>query len=242
MLRAGTTVCLAVAAVLIFWCPAFSQQPAAPDEQICDVHADAALGLEDYPTAIKLHRYLLRSHPNDALAHYHLGFAYGMMGRSIEEIDEYQKAVTLGLQSWDLFLNLGLAYAAREELSDAAEALEHAALLGPERPETHFNLALVYEAENMLSEALKEITIARRLSPDDQDIENTNAILCAEMGDLPCARKLWTHLAQAGYSPARANLTILTRITSPGQSLSPLIERSPLVTERQRAIGKSCED
>jgi Flp pilus assembly protein TadD len=145
------------AAVLIVSRPAFSQQPAASDEQICDVHADAALGLEDYQTAIKLHWYLLRSHPNDALAHYHLGFAYGMMGRGAEEIDEYRKAVTLGLHSWDLFLNLGLAYTARGELSDAAEALEQAILLDPERPETHFNLALVYEAEHRLSQALKEM-------------------------------------------------------------------------------------
>jgi Flp pilus assembly protein TadD len=243
MWRIGTTVCLAAATVLIVWCrPAFSQQPAAPDEQICDVRADAALGLEDYPTAIKLHQYLLRSHPNDALAHYHLGFAYGMVGRSAEEIDEYQKAVTLGLHNWDLFLNLGMAYVAQGELADAAEALEYAALRAPERPETHFNLALVYEAEHRLSEALKEITIARRLSPDDQDIENTNAVLCAEMGDVHCARMLWTHLAQAGYSPARANLAILTRITSPGRNLSPLIERPPLVTEQQHAMGKSCED
>jgi Flp pilus assembly protein TadD len=242
MLRAGTTVCLAVAAVLIVRCPAFSQQPAAPDEQICDIRADAALGLEDYPTAIKLHQYLLRSHPNDALAHYHLGFAYGMVGRNAEEIDEYQKAVTLGLRNWDLFLNLGLAYAAQGELANAAEALEYAALRAPERPETHFNLALVYEAENRLREALKQITIARRLSPDDQDIENTNAILCAEMGDLRCASNLWTRLAQAGYSPARANLAILARIASPGSGLSPLIEPSPLVTERQHAMCRSRED
>jgi Flp pilus assembly protein TadD len=242
MWRAGTTICLAVAVVLIVQCPAFSQPPVASDEQICDVRADAALGLEDYPTAIKLHRDLLRLHPNDALAYYHLGFAYGMVGRSAEEIDEYQKAVTLGLHNWDLFLNLGLAYAAQGELADAAEALEHAALRAPERPETHFNLALVYEAEHRLSEAMKEITIARRLSPDDQDIENTNAILCAETGDVLCARKVWTRLAQAGYSPARANLAILARITSPGPGLSPFIARSPLVTERQRAMGKSCED
>ena len=111
MLRAGATLCFVAAAVFIVSRPAFSQQPAAPYEQICDIRADAALGLKDYQTAIRLHRYLLRSHPNDALAHYHLGFAYGMVGRSAEEIDEYQKAVTLGLHSWDLFLNLGLAYA-----------------------------------------------------------------------------------------------------------------------------------
>ena len=37
--------------------------------------------VEDYSSAVTLHRKFLSSHPNDALAHYHLGFAYGMVGR-----------------------------------------------------------------------------------------------------------------------------------------------------------------
>jgi len=215
-MRAGAIACAAAAAVLIFCGPVFSQRPLASDKQICDVPADSALGLEDYPTTIMLHRRLLRSRPNDALAYYHLGFAYGMVGRGAEEIEEYQRAVTLGLDSWDLFLNLGLAYTDRQEWSNAAEALEHAVRLAPERPETHFNLALVYERENKLSEALKEIIISRRLEPEDHEIENTNAVLCAEMGDLLCARNIWTHLIQAApsYSPARINLALLSRITS----------------------------
>jgi len=216
MLQARTTVFAAAAAVLALCQPAFSQQPAGSDKQICDVPADSALGLEDYPTTIKLHRRLLRSHPNDALAHYHLGFAYGMVGRIPEEIDEYRMAAALGLDKWDLFLNLGLGFAERGELSNADSALEHAVLLGPDRAETHFNLALVYEKEHRLSEALREITISRRLEPQDPDELNTNAMLCAEMGDFVCARDLWTHLVQTapGYSPAQANLAILSRTTN----------------------------
>ena len=49
------------------------------DEQVCDVHADYALGVEDYSEAIRLHVEVLRKHPDNALAHYHLGFAEGMM-------------------------------------------------------------------------------------------------------------------------------------------------------------------
>lgn len=212
MLRTRATVYVAAAAVLVFMRPAFSQQP-APYQEICDVDADSALGLEDYATAIRLHSRILRSHQNDALVHYHLGFAYGMVGRLSEEVEQYRTAATLGLAKWDLFLNLGLAYAERGELSNASTALEHAVLLGPERGEAHFNLAIVYERENMLSQALREITIARRLEPHDLDVSNTNAILCAETGDFHCAHNLWTYLVQSApdYSPARANLAILSR-------------------------------
>jgi Tfp pilus assembly protein PilF len=118
-----------------------------------------------------------------------------MERRSAEEIGEYRRAATLGLQNWDLFLNLGLAYAERLELANALAALKRAVSLAPERVETHFNLALLYEQETRRNEALK-ITVARRLDPQDLDVENTNAILCAEISDLVCARNLWTHLVR----------------------------------------------
>ena len=99
----------AIALVLLAW--AIDRSWAAnSDGEICDLTADSALGLEDYPAAIVLHREFLRSHRDDALAHYHLGFAYGMTGRTTYEINEYLTAARLGLHKWDLFLNLGLAY------------------------------------------------------------------------------------------------------------------------------------
>jgi len=45
--------------------------PAGSQDQLCDVRADYALRVEDYPRAIALHLKLLRSDSHDALAHYH---------------------------------------------------------------------------------------------------------------------------------------------------------------------------
>jgi Flp pilus assembly protein TadD len=92
-----------------------SSVAAASEQQICDVNADLALGLEDYPTAIALHRIVLRAHNEDALAHYHLGFAYGMTGRTRDESSQYLAATKLGLRKWDLFLNLGIAYMSQND-------------------------------------------------------------------------------------------------------------------------------
>ncbi len=217
MLPVGAKMRTAVAALVIFLSAILSSRVAAADEQICDVTADTALGLEEYPTTIMLHRRVLRSHPDNALAHYHLGFAYGMMGRVGEEINEYRAAVNLGLNKWDLFLNLGLAYLNQHEFAKATAAFENAVLFGPEHAETHFNLAIVYEREGRLGEALQEITASRYLAPEDLDADNMNGVICAEMGDLVCARDVWTRLVQIapGYAPARANLTILTRSCQP---------------------------
>jgi Flp pilus assembly protein TadD len=246
MSRAGIKT-IAATALLIFLSAAVSSWAFARKEEVCDVAADSALGVEDYATAVTLHRKLLGSHPNDALAHYHLGFAYGMLGRDADEISEYLAAVNLGFQKWDLFLNLGQAYLERHELAHATAALQTAASLGPEHAETHFNLALVYARRNRLPEALREITASRRLAPEDLDAGNTNAIICAEMDDLSCAQDTWTDLIQRApdYAPARRNIVILRRRTTlivQSKQHQELPDSQPEVTAGHVVGGQFFED
>jgi Flp pilus assembly protein TadD len=200
---------------LLFWPAAFSWAGASGKE-VCDVNPDVALGLEDYATAIALHLKVLRAHNDNALVHYHLGFAYGMTGRSTDEIREYRAAAGLGLREWDLFLNVGLAYLGQGDSQRAIGALRTAVLLGPDHPEPHFNLAIAYEARHQFHEALREITASLRLAPSDPDAHNTKAIICSELGDLACARDEWTHLVQVApyYMPAHINLAVLLSHTS----------------------------
>ena len=185
----------------------------AIEKQACDVAADIALKAENYPAAIDLHRKFLQSEEDSAIAHYHLGFAYGMIGRVSDEISEYRSAIALGFNTWDLFLNLGLAYYDQHDLMGATTALERAVSLGPQYADTHFNLAVVYERENRLTEALREIIAALILAPENLDAANTDAVICAKMGDLASARNIWKQLLQAApdYAPARTNLAVLGR-------------------------------
>src|SRR6202030_4042907 len=135
---------------------------AGSQDQLCDVRADYALRAEDYPRAIALHLKLLRSDSHNALAHYHLGFAYAMVGDSAKEVSEYTEAVRLRLVRWDLRVNLGLALHDRNECGKAINKMEIAALLGPDHPASHFNLDLVYEKNLKLPDALREISASLR--------------------------------------------------------------------------------
>jgi len=202
---------LAILALLIFLSGNSKSNAAAPQEEICDTSADYALGIEDYATAIALHHKVLRSQPENALAHYHLGFAYGMIGRSSDEMREYLKAVDLGLRKWDLYLDLGLAYLEHNDYPKALSALETSVLLGPQHSETHLNLAIADEKAGRLNEAMKEITVALHKAPSDVDARNTKAIICVDLGDLRCARDEWTLLTRIAphCSLARTNLAIL---------------------------------
>ena len=181
------------------------------DQQVCDVGADYALGVEDYPKAIRLHAEVARKHPDNALAHYHLGFAEGMVGNRTAELSEYQRAAALGLRNWDLFLNLGLAQLENGDLDEATESLQRAVLLGEDHSESHFNLALVYERRGMLADAERETLDSLRFNPGQPDALNSLGVIYAEQGNTVRASLVWRELVREvpDYQPARTNLALL---------------------------------
>ncbi len=193
------------------------------DDQVCDPLADYFLGMENYSEAVQRHQSVIKNEPANALAHYHLGFAYGLMGRHKEELDEYQKAVELGLGDWQLFLNLGLLYLEGGNLNSASEVLRLATLLGPDQAETHFNLALVYERRGMLPQAQQELLQSLHIDPNQPDARNALAAIYAEEGKYGRAYEEWSALVKANpnYAPARDNLNILERIEHGGSAEKP---------------------
>jgi Flp pilus assembly protein TadD len=223
-LHLGSRVIAAAIASALLFCHGSTSAGGSVDE-ICNVDADTALGLADYSAAIVLHRELLHADSHNALAHYHLGFAYGMSGNTAEEIREYLQASRLGLSKWDLFLNLGLAYMEQNEQQHAIEALHRAVLLGPNHAESHFDMAIAYENIARLREALTEIGASLDLAPEDPDARNLKAIICAQLGDLGCARTEWHRALQIApdYEPARNNLMLLngSAVSSP----TPIVTR-----------------
>lgn len=186
----------------------------ASEEEICDPLADYALGMEDYPRAVKLHQEVIRKHPGLALAYYHLGFAYGVLGDHDQELIDYQKAVELGLSDWALFLNLGRLYLESNHLEQASDEFRLAALLAPYRPETHYNLGLVYERLGRFHKAEQEILLSLRLEPEQADARNTLGVIYAEERNFARAHEEWADLKRSypDYTPATANLAILEQV------------------------------
>jgi Flp pilus assembly protein TadD len=181
------------------------------EQQVCDIRADYALGVEDYSEAIRLHTEVVRKHPDNALAHYHLGFAQGMMGNRTAEVSEYQRAAALGLRNWDLFLNLGLAQLENGDLDAATDSLRRAVFLGENHSESHFNLALVYERRGLDADAEHEMLASLQLNPGQPDAQNALGVIYAHEGKTVSASLVWRELVRAvpDYEPARTNLALL---------------------------------
>ncbi|HEX4209322.1 MAG TPA: tetratricopeptide repeat protein [Candidatus Binataceae bacterium] len=204
-----------VTGLLVLILTVFAVRPigaaADADHQVCNATADYFLGNEDYPETARLHRLFIAEHPNDALAHYHLGYAEGMMGQSSDELDQYQTAVRLGLRDWGLYLNLGRVHLEQGQLGPATSAFQSAVALGPEHAEAHFNLGLAYERQGNLSAAATELTQSLALDPSQSDARNMLAVVDAEQGNYHAAQVIWAELirSQPNFAPAQANLAIL---------------------------------
>src|SRR5580704_10189914 len=181
------------------------------ERQVCDVRADYALGVEDYSEAIRLHTEIVREHPDDALAHYHLGFAQGMMGNRTAVVSEYQRAAALGIRNWDLFLNLGLVQLENSDLDAATDSLRQAVFLGENHSESHFNLALVYERRGLDADAEREMLASLRLNPAQPDARNALGVIYAHEGKTVSASLIWRELIREvpDYRPAQTNLALL---------------------------------
>jgi len=215
-------------------------------DEVCDATADYFLGMEDYPAAMKAHLQVIAADPGNALAHYHLGFAYGMLGRRPEELTEYHQAASLGLRQWDLFLNLGLAYLEEGNVEAATDALTIAVALGPDHFEAHFNLALAYERRRMFTQARQEILASLRLEPRQADALNMLGVIDAEGGDCLDARQIWSDLArnEPNFGPAHANLAILECVEDSAKAhittrCPTRIATTPAATRRK---GSSVQD
>ena len=196
------------------------------DGQVCDVDADFSLGVEDYSETIRRHLEVVRRHPDNAIAHYHLGFAQGMAGDRTAEIREYQRAQALGLRSWDLFLNKGLAQLEDGDLGAADESIRLAARLGGDHFEAHLELARLDERIGMLTEAEYETLASLRLSPEHPEARNLLGVIYAEQGHSARADSIWRQLVRElpDYEPARINLSLLDSATSAtsGERAAPL--------------------
>jgi tetratricopeptide (TPR) repeat protein len=213
--RTALLVAAAVMAVLVVpWLKVSRVAAATPvTEQVCDPKADFFLGVENYPEAIRAHRALIEKRPGNALARYHLGFAYGMTGNKSAELREYREALALGLTRWDFFLNLGLAELDSGDLNAASDMLRVAVLLAPEHPEPHFNLGLVYERQGLLAEAEQQMLASLMINPTQVDARNMLGVIYARRGDSTRAAMEWRALLRDSpdYAPARANLALLAK-------------------------------
>lgn len=163
------------------------KQPRQYDEDdrwICPEYADVPLRQGYFEEAIEQHLKVLAQDPGNALAHYHLGYAYGQLGVHDDEAVEYLKAFDLGLERGDLFYNLGMAYMELEDYSRAEQAFHRAVDIEPSYGENHRALGTAYYKQEYYHDAIISCRKATILTPDDPDSWHCLAVAAAKANEV----------------------------------------------------------
>ena len=109
-------------------------------------------------------KYLERS-PENALALYHLGYAYGLTGNHIKEAAFYNRALALGLKNEQVYFNLGMAYGESNRPELATRAFLTGLEINPESLDNRFGLAMAYHDMGDSQKAVEEIKKILNIDP-----------------------------------------------------------------------------
>lgn len=140
-----------------------------PKKWICNGEADRAFNNQRFETSIHLHETFLKKEPSNALALYHLGYAYGRIGDHRREVFYYEKAVKLGFYQDNIFFNLGMAYGELNQQDKSIRSFKKALTIEPNNSDNHFGLALAYQKKTSYNLAEQEFLRAVKLDPKNID-------------------------------------------------------------------------
>jgi len=111
-------------------------RPASLKDLTCMEEADQAIQRGDYELGVRLHLDFLKKEPENALAMYHVGYAYGMAGNHAKEIEFYENAIATGYNlDADFYYNMGMAYAELGSFEKAKSAFKKALEINPHHAE-----------------------------------------------------------------------------------------------------------
>ena len=164
---------------------ALSRKNAEPVKSwTCDKEADEAMKRNDYEAGISLHERFLEKEPENALALYHLGYAYGQIGEHLREVSHYEKAISFGYKKDRIFFNLGMAYGELNQTEKSISAFKQALDTNPGNADNHFGLATAYQKSAADKLAEEEFLKAIEIDPRHVDARLLLSLLYADWGEL----------------------------------------------------------
>ena len=154
---------------------------------VCDREADDAMKRNDYETGIFLHKRFLEKEPENALALYHLGYAYGQIGEHLREVSHYEKAIACGYTRDRIFFNLGMAYGELNQTEKSISAFKQALKINPGNADNHYELAMAYQRSASDKLAEEEFLKAIDIDPRHVEARLLLSMLYADWGELQMA-------------------------------------------------------
>jgi tetratricopeptide (TPR) repeat protein len=167
----------------------------------------------DYRSSLTIWTDTVRRRPDNAYAHYNLGFALADAGRFPEAVREDRTAVQLDPTLAEGHEALGLALAGNGQLDEGVAEDERALQLQPAYPEGEFNLANALAQKGDLPGAIGHFQRALALRPDFPPacLNLGNALLQSGRTQEAVRQYRAALRLQPGYADAQNNLAVALR-------------------------------
>jgi tetratricopeptide (TPR) repeat protein len=107
----------------------------------------------DQAEAARLFNRTLTLDPDNAEAHFYLGWIYRMQGKADEAITELKKALAADPDHELAYRNLGDLYLERGMLADAIDAFNRAIAINPYAGMAYYGLSIAYKQQGALTKA-----------------------------------------------------------------------------------------
>lgn len=174
--RAGVVCGLAIFAAAPRAAPCQSESRthvryASPEDQALHdllVKAKTETDARNYTAAQADYEKYLTQRPNDAAAHFDLGYVFTAQKEKDKAIVEYRRAVQLDPKMMDAQLNLGISLLS-DDPKNAVEPFENVTTLDSSFERGHFLLGVAEERSGNAAAAEKEYGAAIKLNPNDAD-------------------------------------------------------------------------
>ena len=136
-----------------------------PDYQLALV-AEAS---KDYVEVLKRNQSLVHRYPDNAMAHFCLGVAYGNLNFTDDAIAAYHKAIKLKPDYAEAWYNLGVVFDNSGHTDEAIAAYRQAIRLKPDYAKAWNNLGTCYCIAGRTDDAIAAFRQAIKLKPDDAE-------------------------------------------------------------------------
>jgi protein O-GlcNAc transferase len=147
--------------------PLTPAQRKASDPRVYQAQQEA--DKKNYARAVELLTGFLKDYPDDAAAHFQLGYVYGLLARNDDSISEYRRAAELKPDFAEAHLNLGLALLDAKDYPGAGVALQRAAELTPGDAKLRYLAGVALEHSDKIPAAIAQYEAAATLNQNNFD-------------------------------------------------------------------------
>jgi thioredoxin-like negative regulator of GroEL len=121
---------------------------------------------KDWPALLRHTQAWTKAQPNDAIAWFSLGIAYGNSGQTAQAIEAYQQALRIDPEDAKAWYGLGITYGESGQTAQAIEAFQQVLRIDPEHANVWYGLGITYGESGQTAQAIEAYRQALRINPE----------------------------------------------------------------------------